>query len=649
MSIEPGSRHDGQPNYDPVEQGLADDLREVPYTTKERQARQRRYSSRQHARQRDRFEELTPEQLRELLACEQREGSELAAPSNLAVIYLRVSTEEQAKVGGTAEGYSIPYQRTWCRKKAAELGLTVVGEYVDAGHSAKSTRRPELQRMLRELPTLGASFVIIHKIDRLARNTRDDHKINDQIAAAGARLISVVDLIDDSPQGRFNYTIQAGLAQLYSDNLAQEVIKGLSEKAKSGGTPYRAPVGYLNKRRFEGVADIRWVEVDPVRGPLVSWAFKEYAGGEWSVIRLLEALGAKGMTNSNGRPLSNNGLYTILTNPYYTGIVPFQGAYYEGTHEPLTDLQTWLRVQDVLKAHNFAGEKSTVHAHYLKGSIYCSDCGSRLLFSRNRGRGGTYDYFMCLGRHRKRNDCKRKAVPVSAVEEGVEDVYLRFQLKAEQTEWIRTGVSAEFARLQAVADTEKRRARRRIQEAETQRQKLLTALYNDAIPEDLLKQEMQRLTVELGNAEAQLKENETSLEELDEQLDRALYVASHSTKLYAAAKPAVRRQLNQGFFEKLYVNERGAIVRAEVTEPFASLRVLSLAISLDKPKMITSTTADPLNDDQDGGETVFLSAGVPGRSDAPEDDQTPGRMVSTGGLNVAPMAVAVGFEPTDGD
>ncbi|MGW7530865.1 NYN domain-containing protein [Amycolatopsis sp. NPDC054798] len=127
------------------------------------------------------------------------------------------------------------------------------------------------------------------------------------------RLISVVDLIDDSPQGRFNYTIQAGLAQLYSDNLAQEVIKGFSEKTRAGGTPYRAPVGYLNKRRFEGVADIRWVEVDPVRGPLVSWAFEEYAGGEWSVIRLLDALDAKGMTNSNGRLLSNNGLYTILT------------------------------------------------------------------------------------------------------------------------------------------------------------------------------------------------------------------------------------------------------------------------------------------------------------------------------------------------
>ncbi|MFK0249750.1 recombinase family protein [Amycolatopsis azurea] len=640
MSRSPQRRE--EPRYDPVEQGLADDLRDISDATKERLVRQSRYSSRLHARQRDRFDDLSSEQLRELLACEQRVSAD-ATVSNLAVIYLRVSTEEQAKVGGTAEGYSIPYQRTQCRKKAAELGLTVVAEYVDAGHSAKSTKRPDLQRMLRELPGLGASFVIIHKIDRLARNTRDDHKINDRIAAAGARLVSVVDLIDDSPQGRFNYTIQAGLAQLYSDNLAQEVIKGMSQKAKTGGTPYRAPVGYLNKRRFEGVADIRWVEIDPIRGPLVSWAFKEYAGGEWSVATLLEALAARGMTNSNDRPLSHNGLYTILTNPYYTGIVPFQGAYYEGVHQRLTDLQTWLRVQDVLKAHNFAGEKSTVHAHYLKGSVWCGGCGSRLIFSRNRGRGGTYDYFMCIGRHRKRTDCKRKAVPVRAVEDAVEDVYRRFQLRADHTEQIRAGVSAEFRRLQAVADVEQQRARRRIQEAEQQRQKLLTAFYEDAIPEDLLKQEMQRLTQELGQAQAQLAEQEASLEELDEQLNRALYVASHCTGLYGEASPAIRRQFNQGFFDKLYVDEHGEIARAEVTEPFASLRVLVLAAGND-----SSGSDRPTNTVCDEDDTTVFSPGIPGRSDARGHEQTPGQMIPTRGLNIAPMAVAVGFEPTDG-
>ncbi len=275
--------------------------------------------------------------------------------------------------------------------------------------------------------------------------TRDDHKINDAIIAAGARLVSVVDLIDDSPQGKFNYTIQAGLAQLYSDNLAIEAMKGLTKKAQAGGTPYKAPIGYLNKRRFERVADIRWVEVDPERSPLVIWAFEEYATGNWPIARLRLELIDKDLTNSTGRPISINGLYKILTNAYYTGTVPFQVAYYEGTHEPLVDLQTWLLVQQTLEVRNFAGEKELIHSHYLKGSIWRGNCGSRLIFSRNKGRGGTYEYFVCIGRHHKRNDCKRRSIAVSSVEAGVEAFYRHFEVPKRKSSLFKTRSARSFS------------------------------------------------------------------------------------------------------------------------------------------------------------------------------------------------------------
>lgn len=134
-----------------------------------------------------------------------------------------------------------------------------------------------------------------------------------------------------------------GLAQLYSDNLALEVMKGLTKKAQTGGTPYRAPIGYLNKRRFEGMADIRWVELDPERAPLIRWAFEEYATGTWSLAALCDALTDKGLrsrptSKRASQPISINGLHKLLTNAYYAGIVPFQGAYYDGTHEAIIDL-----------------------------------------------------------------------------------------------------------------------------------------------------------------------------------------------------------------------------------------------------------------------------------------------------------------------
>src|SRR5437763_9576594 len=87
-----------------------------------------------------------------------------------AVLYLRVSTKEQATKGGEAEGYSIPAQRLACKAKAKALGAAVVGEFIDAGESARSADRPELQRMLQFIEEESVQYLIVHKVDRLARN-----------------------------------------------------------------------------------------------------------------------------------------------------------------------------------------------------------------------------------------------------------------------------------------------------------------------------------------------------------------------------------------------------------------------------------------------------------------------------------------------
>jgi site-specific DNA recombinase len=345
---------DDLPTYDATEQGIDSDYHQRSTDYQNRTARSARYKGGVGA---------LAQRLNSDRTIDGVFKPKAPVPENSnAVIYLRVSSEEQAKKGGTAEGYSIPYQRDACRAKAASMGLVVVDEYVDAGQSAKSARRPRLQAMLRELEAKQVRYVIVHKIDRLARNKRDDFLINEAIAEAGACLVSVVDLVDDTPQGKFNYTIQAGLAQLYVDNLAVEVMKGMNKKADAGGTPYRAPIGYLNKRRIEGVADIRWVEKDPDRWRLITWAFEEYATGEWSLSQLRDALTDKGLTTRPtpkraAQAISLNGLHKILTNPYYAGLLPWQGAYYEGAHQALIDVDTWLRVQDVLRAHDTSGEK----------------------------------------------------------------------------------------------------------------------------------------------------------------------------------------------------------------------------------------------------------------------------------------------------
>jgi len=93
----------------------------------------------------------------------------------------------------------------------------------------------------------------------------------------------VTENFDDTPEGQFMLTISAGLAALESRRTAKRVLDGLVQKARSGGTPKRAPLGYLNIRKWEGANDIRYVEVDPERAPYIHSAFTVYATGEYTL------------------------------------------------------------------------------------------------------------------------------------------------------------------------------------------------------------------------------------------------------------------------------------------------------------------------------------------------------------------------------
>ena len=109
-------------------------------------------------------------------------------------------------------------------------------------------------------------------------------------------------------------------------------------------------------------------------------------------------------------------LHAILTNPYYKGDVIYRGVAHPGTHPRLTDPLTWQKVQDVLAAH-LVGERQRDHPHYLKSSVFCGNCDSRLIITNAKNRYGViYPYFVCLGRHQKRTACTRKALLVAKIE-----------------------------------------------------------------------------------------------------------------------------------------------------------------------------------------------------------------------------------------
>ncbi|WP_436326359.1 recombinase family protein [Brevibacterium sp. FAM 27836] len=498
-------------------------------------------------------------------------------PVLLAVSYLRVSTREQAERGGTDEGFSIPAQREANQRKADELGARIVHEFVDAGESARSADRDGLKEMLAFIAATRVTFCIVHKLDRLARNRADDVKIHEALLAAGVTLVSATESIDQTPSGMLVHGIMSSIAEFYSRNLATEVSKGLSQKIAQGGTPMRAPIGYLNVRRTDDNGrEVRTVEVDPERAPLIRWAFEHYAEGETSVTGLLRDLTARGLVTvpTPKRPskaLGKNTLYKLLTNPYYAGVIRYKGALYPGAHEPIVEPALFDQVQSLLRARTAKQTRHVQHAHHLKGLLHCGTCGSRMLldFATNP-RGTTYAYFVCSGRAAKKTSCTRRAVPVAVAERLVADSYASITISDQTYRDLAKRVDTAFdkrmaGRDQEIADLMANRAK-----LESESDKLLAAHFADAIDLPTLKRHQDRIRAGLADVNQRLAEHDEHHTGGRAFLHDSLRLLTDAHHAYARSGDADRRLANQAFYTRLDITDDEQL-RPRLAEPFATI------------------------------------------------------------------------------
>ena len=595
-----------------------------------------------------------------------------------AVSYLRVSTREQARRGGREEGFSIPAQRAANKRKAMSIGAIVSKEFTEGGVSATTTRRPALQAMLRYLEEEARAgrpvdYVIVHKLDRLVRNRYDDTTLGKRFDELGVRLGSTSENIDQTPGGLLVHGIMASIAEFYSKNLSNEVKKGMAEKVRNGGCIGRAPLGYRNVITTKNGQEARIVVVDEVRGPLVAWAFKAYASGEWTLRRLAEELTLRGLTtvptaSLPEKPVTVQVLSKVLHNPFYVGEVVYQGVHYAGSHEPLVDRATYETVQTLL-ATRVNGERTVKHAHYLKSTIYCGICGSRLIVTNVKPRGVVYEYFVCLGRHSKKQpQCLFRATLAEQIEDEIVRLYDRVALRPGQRAVLEPALQRQLAMLVAESTqrlTEAKTVRRRL---ERERDKLLQAHYADAIPLDVLKREQSRISRELRGVERQMTGLEGEMTERQALVGQALDIAQHMATAYRQAPEHIRRMLNHVLFDKVYItpdDETGlltAIVRYQ--PPFdgvLGVRGGEPCLSKEGVEVGDDDSLEASGDDEvtlsQPSDIVVSASEGPGLHGLPDDglpapkpSKNKQKPTSWGfhdvGLSVDSMVGVAGFEPT---
>ena len=152
-----------------------------------------------------------------------------------AVIYARYSSDMQREE-------SIDAQVRACTYYARQYQYEIVHVYADRAQSGKRTKnREQFLQMINDASDGGFEVILVHKLNRFGRNTLEVLEYKNNLEDMGIELISVTERLESTPEGKLMLIIIAGMNEFYSDNLSQEVMKGLKENAYqckfTGGVP----------------------------------------------------------------------------------------------------------------------------------------------------------------------------------------------------------------------------------------------------------------------------------------------------------------------------------------------------------------------------------------------------------------------------
>ncbi|URM93997.1 recombinase family protein [Actinomadura madurae] len=384
-----------------------------------------------------------------------------AAQGKRSVRYLRVSSRGQMDTDShvVSDGNSIDSQRKATTAKEHALGLTNVGEYIEPGNSGQSIDgRLEFQRLLRRIiKQRDVDYVVVDMRSRAFRNFADAAITKRQLLTLGVKLVSAH---EDFGEGIMADAMEA-ITDIFNEVQVrlngQDIRNKMGNKARNGGTIGRAPLGYLNVRRYVDGKEIRTVAIDPERAPLVRLAFELYATGDWTLADLNEELYDRGLRTRPtprrpARQVSESRLSQMLRDRYYLGYVTYEDEEIKGRHEPLVEEDLFERVQDVLESHTVAGERRRVHHHYLKGTVFCGCCWrnsvtQRLVIQQVVKRDGSqYSYFFC--RRRRDGSCTAPHIGTHRIEEAVAEHYRKIRFSPDFIAEVREHID------QAIADEE---------------------------------------------------------------------------------------------------------------------------------------------------------------------------------------------------
>jgi len=300
-------------------------------------------------------------------------------------IYCRKSTEEEER-----QILSIEAQLAELREFAKQNNLFVVKEFCES-KTAKEPGREIFNQMLSEIEKGNAEGILAWNPDRLARNSID-----------GGRIIYLVDTgkitslkfptfwFEPTPQGKFMLSVAFGQAKYYTDNLRENILRGIRQKIRRGELSAKAPLGYFNEPR------LRTIEPDRKTFSKIKEVLRTFATGEYTLTKIQIKMFSLGLIGKEGKPLHLSTIQGILSNPFYYGYFKYRGELHQGSHKPMISKKLFDKIQEALILNGKPRKKRGPKNFQFLNFAVCGECGYTITAERKIKKSGRkYHYYHC--------------------------------------------------------------------------------------------------------------------------------------------------------------------------------------------------------------------------------------------------------------
>jgi DNA invertase Pin-like site-specific DNA recombinase len=317
----------------------------------------------------------------------------------IAVIYARVSSDKQDV------DLSISAQIKALRDYANRNGYLVVLEFVDEAETGKNTARKAFREMisLARHPQKPFDVILVWKYSRFARNREDSIVYKTMLRKHGIQVISINEPTEDTPTGRLMEAIIESLDEFYSDNLGEEVTRGLRESASRGFyLSARPPYGYRKIRVKDGEKERTKLEIDPDQAGIVESIFQDILRGK-GLMQITKELNQKGIASPKNRKWGKTSLRVIIANEAYTGTLVWghnskrglEPIRIENACPVIVERSVFDKVQQLLSDRTFKSihPQRAFSNYLLSGITYCGLCGKA--YTGAEAKSGQFSYYIC--------------------------------------------------------------------------------------------------------------------------------------------------------------------------------------------------------------------------------------------------------------